>query len=121
MRLKAGSHPTGGCASVVTAGDDTFESILATATSGHSCGAITEMMSAWALKAAPAPVRPPVMPESGGNRLRQLQQSPAGTGEEIPPKRRANSPMMTVTISHSPCQGEGWLARTAPLAMVNVG
>jgi hypothetical protein len=25
MRLKAGSHPTGGFASVVTAGNDTFE------------------------------------------------------------------------------------------------
>ncbi len=60
MRLKAGSHPTSGFASVVTAGDDTFEVDLGNSDKRSPLWVrSTEMMSAWALKAAPAPVRAP--------------------------------------------------------------
>ena len=57
MRLKADSHPTGGRASVVTAGDG-FEVGLGDSDKRSALWVrSTAVMSVWALKAAPAPVR----------------------------------------------------------------
>ena len=55
VRLKADSHPTGGRASVVTAGD-AFEVGLGDSDKRSALWVrSTEVMSVWALKAAPAP------------------------------------------------------------------
>jgi hypothetical protein len=108
MRLKAGSHPTGGFASVVTAGNDTFEIGLGNVDNRSPlCVRSTEMMSDPAPEAAPAPVSAAARPATARQPTTPIIAKPLPVRvNKLPPARRANSPVMTVPISDSPCRGE---------------
>jgi hypothetical protein len=103
-RLKAGSHPISGRDSVVTTGDGTVEVCL-----GTSCKRSplwlrsTDTMSAWALRAAPAPVTAVASP------VRARQPTTPITAIFLAARRLTRSEtksVLFVSISDTPLDGE---------------
>ena len=103
-RLKAGSHPIGGRDSVVTTDDETVEVCLGASGKRLPLWArSTETMSAWVLRAAPAPLTAAAKPVTARKPTTLIAAIFAAARR---PTRCAKTAVLFVSISNSPWWGD---------------